>query len=168
MVKQHLVISSGSLNYGLRCDSFENDFEQEGLSSELPSVSYLALRYEDEIYLPISIFKSSMAPLQALVKYLKETRGLRNRSIASLLDRDVRTVWSTYAAVKSKKTSPVQETGDVIPLSIFKSSKLSILESLVSYLRQKGLSYADIARLIGKDQRTVWTVNARFKRKIVK
>jgi len=168
MAKQYLFVSHDMLNYGLQADSGESKFEQEGGVSELPSVSYLTIRYENELHLPISIFRSNLAPLQAVVKYLKEIKGLQNRRIAFLLGRDVRTIWSTYAAVKHKKPLILANTDLTVPLSVFKNSRLSILESLVSFLRESNLTYADIARMIGRDQRTVWTVNARFKNKIGK
>ncbi|MFH0869575.1 MAG: hypothetical protein V1866_00780 [archaeon] len=168
MSKQYFFVSRDMLDYGLQADLGESNFEQEGTMSELPSVSYLTIKYENELYLPISIFQSNLAPLQVVVKYLKEVKGLQNRQIAHLLDRDVRTIWSTYAAVKNKKPLVLANTSLTIPLSAFKNSQLSILESLVSFLRESNLTYADIARMIGRDQRTVWTVHARFKNKVEK
>lgn len=168
MAKQYLFVSRDTLSYDLQADSGESNFEQEDVSSELPSVSYLTIRYENELYLPVSIFRGNMAPLQAVVKYLKENKSLQNRRIAHLLGRDVRTIWSTYAAVKCRKPLVLIGSDLTIPLSAFKNSRLSILESLVSFLKESNLTYADIARIIGRDQRTVWTVHARFKNKIEK
>lgn len=42
-----------------------------------------------------------------------------------------------------------------IPISLF-SGKLAASEVIVKYLKEKGLSYAEISKIIKRDQRTVW------------
>ncbi len=42
-----------------------------------------------------------------------------------------------------------------IPISLF-SGRLAASEVIVKYLKEKGLSYAEIAKIINRDQRTVW------------
>ena len=50
--------------------------------------------------------------------------------------------------------------------SIFRDRKLSILEVLVEYLKdKKELSYHEIAVLLNRDDRTIWTVYSRVKKK---
>lgn len=54
----------------------------------------------------------------------------------------------------------------LIPSSIFKDRKLSVLESLVEYMHDKeNLAFKDIAKLLNRDGRTVWTVYDRLKKK---
>lgn len=43
-----------------------------------------------------------------------------------------------------------------IPLSTFR--KKSCGKTLVSYLKSKGLSFSDIARILNRDPRTIWTL----------
>ncbi|MEM4268387.1 MAG: sigma factor-like helix-turn-helix DNA-binding protein [Candidatus Woesearchaeota archaeon] len=53
-----------------------------------------------------------------------------------------------------------------IPVEIFKDRGVAVLESLVEYLKDTyGLSYAEIGRLLNRNERTVWTVYRRAKEK---
>lgn len=53
-----------------------------------------------------------------------------------------------------------------IPSSIFCDRSLSVLEVLVAYLKdQKHLTFHEIARLLNRDDRTIWTVYTRGKKK---
>lgn len=50
--------------------------------------------------------------------------------------------------------------------AIFRDRKLSVLEVLVEYLKdKKELSYHEIAVLLNRDDRTIWTVYNRVKKK---
>jgi DNA-directed RNA polymerase specialized sigma24 family protein len=53
-----------------------------------------------------------------------------------------------------------------IPTSVFKDRRVAVLESLVEYLKDiKNLSYHEIAILLNRNDRTIWTVYNRVKRK---
>jgi hypothetical protein len=53
-----------------------------------------------------------------------------------------------------------------VPINIFKDRKLSILERLSSYVKDNyELSYHQIALALGKNDRTIWTVVNRAKKK---
>ncbi len=55
-----------------------------------------------------------------------------------------------------------------IPSDIFKNRDLAVLESLVKYLKEdKDFSYAEIADLLNRDDRTIWTVYSRAKKKLM-
>ena len=118
---------------------------------------------------PITIFHTDkLSALEAIVKYLKENLELPNRKIAQLLNRDSRTIWSTYAnaAKKLPETFSLAESKLHIPLSLFRERKLSVLETLVMHLRDEyGMTYHQIAVLIRRDDRTVWTAASRAKEK---
>ena len=59
-----------------------------------------------------------------------------------------------------------EEENLLIPSSILKDRTLSVLESIVEYLKEKrNLSYHEIAELLGRDDRTIWTVYDRAKKK---
>jgi len=105
---------------------------------------------------------------------------LRYCTIADLLSRDDRTIWGAHKSANEKSngnSSPrglwndsdkisAEESTVKIPLSIFKDRSLSILESLAEYLKEElNLRYCKIAVLLNKDQRTIWTVYNRAKKK---
>jgi len=53
-----------------------------------------------------------------------------------------------------------------IPSSIFKDRTLSVLEAMVEYLKEKqNLTYHQIALLLNRDERNIWTVYSRAKKK---
>ena len=53
-----------------------------------------------------------------------------------------------------------------IPLKILQNRDVAILESIVAYLKdEKEMKYSEIARLLNRDQRTIWTVYNRVKKK---
>jgi hypothetical protein len=54
----------------------------------------------------------------------------------------------------------------LLPNTIFFDDKLAILEAIIQYLKdEKGLSYKEIGDLLERDQRNVWTVYSRVKKK---
>jgi hypothetical protein len=141
--------------------------------SNVQSVTYTTKPQDSDIsileekYVPLSIIfgKSS---LEALVLYLKDFSGLKFRDIAGILNRDQRTIWVTYSNAKRKKL--VLETDNasqiMLPLNIFYSRNLSVLENIVLYLRTThSFSFNQISDLIGKNYQTVRTV---YNRALVK
>jgi len=122
-----------------------------------------------EIMIPVSIFESKkLSALEVICKYLKEESEYNYAKIALLLNRDSRTIWTTYfnAIKKRKEKLPVKESKFLIPVSIFKDRKFSVLEALVSYLRDNfNLRYSEIATLLARDERNIWTVYNRAKKK---
>lgn len=59
-----------------------------------------------------------------------------------------------------KKTRQITQ----IPASIF-SGKLAASEALIKYLKEEGLSYAEISKILKRDQRTVWTTYSKAVKK---
>jgi hypothetical protein len=54
----------------------------------------------------------------------------------------------------------------LIPSFIFRDRSVAVLESLVEYLKDvKNLSYHEIAVLLNRNDRTIWTVYSRVKKK---
>ena len=55
------------------------------------------------IWIPISIFTNrKLGLLEALTKYLKEDVEMTNHQIAGALNRDNRTIWTSYSRAKKK------------------------------------------------------------------
>ena len=121
----------------------------------------------EERLVPVSIFSKKIGALEVLVKYLKENLNLSYHEIAKILNRDDRTVWVTYRNAKKKRKQKldIKKEKFFVPVSIFANRELSVLEGLVKYLKGKGLSYVKIAKLLNKNQRNIWTINARANKK---
>lgn len=53
-----------------------------------------------------------------------------------------------------------------IPVSIFDDRRLGVLECLVRHLREEvGMKNTEVAKLLNRDDRTIWTVYNRVKQK---
>ncbi len=116
--------------------------------------------------IPLHIFSGQLAPLEALVKYLREQRGWKNRQIAQALNRSQKTVWQAYEKHGRQTPLPSLEAeGPSIPLANLAKTRLSILETVVQHQLQQGWGIKEIACLLNKDPRTVSTVKARIQRK---
>jgi hypothetical protein len=121
------------------------------------------------IEIPISIFSSKLSPAEALCKYLKENKGLKFSEIGRLINRDERGIWNSYKKgikkIKTKiKIGKVDEI--MISIKIFANRRLSILESVVKYLKEEGYRNNEIARLLDKDERNISTLYLRAKKKL--
>ena len=115
-------------------------------------------------YVPLSIFTSQIGILEALVKYIKENFDLNGGEIASLLNRNRRTILATYRKVKKFETIK-RESELLIPIEIFSDRRFGPLESISLYLKEKGLKYREIASLLDRDERNIWTVYNRALKK---
>ena len=147
-------------------ERLENIFERLKESYDLDDKDVLKLIKEKEVFVPLSVFKNSLAPLEAVVLFLKEHLDYSLHKIALLLKRDDRTIWLTHSNA-SKKNAKVNVVSEFyIPVSIFSDRKFSILESAVTYLKDtNGLSFKQISELMEKNQKTIWTVYQRFIKK---
>ena len=62
---------------------------------------------------------------------------------------------------KQKEPFIIKETKLNLPLSVFKNKALTILESVIIYLKEKGFKFSEISELLERDQRNVWTIYSR-------
>ena len=120
-----------------------------------------------ELTIPITIFSKKLGALESITKYLKENLGLAYSEIAGILSRDERTIWTAYQKAKEKQseTIEIKKTLVFIPTSILENRKLTILEAVIVYLKKQGLRYSEIAKLLDRDQRNIWTIYSRAVRK---
>ena len=131
----------------------------------------LAKAKEDRVILiPLSIFLDrSVSVLEAVSEYLKDSKELSYHEIAVILNRDDRTIWTCYNRAKKKNPGHVvklAESKEHIPSTIFLDREVSVLEAIVEYLKdKKKMSYHDMAVLLNRDDRTVWTCYNRAKKK---
>ena len=127
------------------------------------------LNNHSSIYIPTHIFHDrSIAVLEAASEYLKDIKGLTYHQIAVLVGRNDRTIWTCYNRAKKKEREDFvkAEMWIDVPVEIFSDRKVAVLERLVEFLKEtKGLSYHEIAILLNRNDRTVWTVYNRCKKK---
>ena len=126
---------------------------------------------EEELFFPAIILNKKLTVLESIVKYLKQEQGVSLRKISNLLGRDERNIWHICNRARKKypKKFVIKKTKLWIPVNIFSNSKLSALEVIVSYLKEKlSLTYHEIAILLKRDDRTIWTVYRRAEKKNVK
>jgi hypothetical protein len=123
---------------------------------------------EESSNIPISIFNNKyLTTFEALVKYLREENHLTYQKIADLLHRKKTTIATTYKRSTSKcsKNLILKHSKFSIPMTVF-SNKLSILEAIVKHLKEGyHLSNHQVAVLLKRDDRTIWTVYSRAKKK---
>jgi predicted transcriptional regulator len=66
----------------------------------------------------------------------------------------------------NKKSNSEKRETLTLPLKVLQDRDVAILESIVEYLKEeKKLKYSEIAKLLNRDQRTIWTVYNRVKKK---
>ncbi|KHO45452.1 MAG: hypothetical protein QS99_C0015G0025 [archaeon GW2011_AR4] len=128
---------------------------------------------KETLTIPVCIFShDKLSGLESITKYLKEEKGLSYHEIAVMLGRDDRTIWHAchQATLKMPELLPSKGRKDIaIPVRIFKERKVSVLEHIASYLKQThGLTYHEIAALLHRDDRTIWTVISRAQKKGVR
>lgn len=118
---------------------------------------------------PLTAFSTNLlSSLEIIVKYLKEELSKTYHEIAVLLNRDDRTIWSTYnnSLKKLKGRLHNKPCAVFIPLAIFSSRKHSVLESIIIYLKDNlGYSFSRISEILIKDYQTIYTTYKRGKAK---
>lgn len=123
---------------------------------------------DENITIPLSIYSDkNLSMLESTVKYLKEELNMRYSKIGRLLKRDERTIWVTYHnSLKKSNKKTIISDGISIPIKIFSKRRFGILESAVGFLKEDhGLKFSEIARILRKDDRTIWTCYKRLKDK---
>ena len=126
------------------------------------------IKARESISIPITIFTKELGALESLTKYMKENLNMSYREISKEIGRDERTIWTSYKKAKEKQKEPikVKETKIKLPISIFENKELTILESLIVYLKEKEMKYSEIAEFLERNQRNIWTIYSRAIKKI--
>ena len=69
------------------------------------------------------------------------------------------------AQEKQKEPMEIKKTKIFLPISIFENKKLTILESIITYLKEKEFKFSEIAKLLDRNQRNIWTTYSRTVKK---
>jgi len=124
--------------------------------------------------IPFSIFNRDLGALESIVKYMKEELLMDYGSIAYLLGRNVGPVGVTYRRAKIKLSGRLNVPAGSsdkrsIPFEALRANKklrLSVLESLVWWLTVQGYDWHDVAAILARDDKTIWTVLDRARKKM--
>jgi len=118
--------------------------------------------------IPTSIFSKDIGVLETVVKYLHENQGRSLGEIAGILKRSQNNIAVSYLNSKAKQAEKFRKTVSAvrIPLDIF-SKKTTCFESICIHLKDtKSLSFHNIGALLDRDERTIWTIYKRAKKKV--
>ncbi|MDO8643051.1 MAG: hypothetical protein Q7R76_05750 [Candidatus Woesearchaeota archaeon] len=120
----------------------------------------------EETSVPVEIFAKKLSPSEAVCKFLKENRNKSFHEIAVLLQRDDRSVWTSYtrAVHKQKSLFIISQPSPTIPLSVLANRQFSFLESVILHLAQTMKPMA-IARLLHRSAPIIYTVLSRARQK---
>ena len=125
---------------------------------------------QEDIILPASVFDNEiLSSLELIVKYLHENLGLKFSKIAKIIGRNNIALANCYRITTKKHPSKlnVKPSFFTIPSSILKNRNLSVLENISYYLKNNyKLTYHDVAILLRKNDRTIWTVYQRALKKL--
>ncbi len=133
----------------------------------------LKMLQPEKYFIPCSVFNQKLSALETIVKYLVENEKLSLKKIAELTSRTNKNIWQAYNS--SKKKHPVwfvvlSEKIRLLPLELLNqdsslgtyADRLTLLENIVFYLKDNvKLSYHEIAILLKRDDRTIWSTYQR-------
>ena len=175
-----MLVPKKSTNNG-EFDTIISKFKELSKEDKIGILSYLinelkephdVIEYKilgkQEISIPAGVFDNdTLSSLEAIVKYLKEDLKLKLSKIAKLLNRSIKTIWTTYQNASKKMPSSF---GSIprnisIPLSIFANRSFSTLENLVGYLKDLDYSNHEVGVMLHLNDRTIWTVFDKVKKK---
>jgi hypothetical protein len=137
------------------------------LKYKLSDADFFTDLQEEEV-IPVSIFSKNLAPLETIVKYLKENRNYTLSKISRFLARSEKTIWQAYNSSLGKKKEAFTDFDFkyIVPLSAISDRKYTVFELLILYLvEQYHLKYSEVADLLKRDDRTVWVVYHRATKK---
>jgi DNA-binding CsgD family transcriptional regulator len=119
--------------------------------------------------IPSSIFSDRrLSFTESIVDSLWCEMHLGQSDIARLLGIDRRNVHTLLKRAALKKPEPsikVTESNIFIPITVFQQRAGPSLEALVLYLKGLGLKNKDIARILARSEKTVWTAISRGERR---
>jgi len=158
-----------------KLSSYKNKLDQKQLQvlnqikQKFQELIYALETDETQISVPLSIFgTNNLGALEILVKYMKEELNLSIKQITKLLNKNYNTVWNTYnkSITKHKERLSYDSSSVKIPISIFSEKILGPLESLVVYMKEiLDMKNSEIARLLQKSQKTIWSTYDKAKKK---
>ena len=166
---------------GIDIDSFISKFNDLSKDDKIEMISFFVselkrlheidekeIFHKKDVSFPIGIFSNdTLSSLEAIVKYLKEDLKLKFCKIARILNRSSKTIWATYqkAAKKMPSSFGAVSRDVIIPASAISNRSFSTLESVVGFVKDLDYSNHEVGVMLHLDDRTIWTVYDRVKKK---
>ncbi len=101
--------------------------------------------------IPISIFSNKSAPLQSVIRYLKDFKKAKNIEISKAINRSPKTIYSSYIQSKGYDFFVNEKDSIKIPLTELTSPNSTISENLIYYLKSReNLRTIDIAKVLNR------------------
>jgi hypothetical protein len=122
---------------------------------------------ENKNFIPSSIYSIDLGIFEGTVKFLHENRHLAFKDISEIMQKSQSNVIVTYRKTQKKSPKPFSKINYnyKINLSIF-SKRLTCFESVCIYLKEiYHFNYHKIGKILDRDERTIWTVYHRAKKK---
>ncbi|MCM2325478.1 MAG: sigma-70 region 4 domain-containing protein [Candidatus Woesearchaeota archaeon] len=141
-------------------------YDKEQLLGEFKE--FLLQKNDDNLIIPSEIFSNDISPFESIVKYLHENCDIGYSDIAKTLNRDRQVIWKTYERAAKKKNTKfkIGKKSARIDIRSFDLENLSFLENIILYLKEaQGLKNSEIAKMLKKDPRTIWTSYSRAMKK---
>lgn len=155
--------------YNINSEDLIKFYKIQKFFEKTKNLSPELIKQLEEPGIPLSIFSKELSCLESITKYLKENLNYTNKQIAKLTKRSEKTIWQAYNSSKKFPKFKLEFSKYYLPLSILSNRKFAVLESVVKYLRETlKLSYSEISKLLHRDERTIWTVYSRVKKKNAK
>jgi predicted transcriptional regulator len=80
---------------------------------EQPSEKYGSEKLREYIDIPSFVFKDrTLSVLEVMVEYLRDNKKMKFHEIASIINRDDRTVWTVYRRAKLKRKGIIKRSND--------------------------------------------------------
>jgi len=116
--------------------------------------------------IPISVFSNKSAPLQSIIRYLKDFKKAKNSEISKAINRSPKTIYSSYVQSKGYDFFVDERDSIKIPLSELTYSNSTVSENLIYFLKAKeNLRTIDLARML---KRSPSCVSQIYKRSVNK
>lgn len=123
-----------------------------------------------DIEIPLNIFKNDhLSALETIVKFLRENMMFSFKQIATMTNRNPVALAVSYRNARNKMKDILEIRREVLtlPLNILQDRRLSVLENIVKYLKEElNLTYHQIAVMLNRNDRTIWTIYSRVKIKV--
>jgi DNA-binding CsgD family transcriptional regulator len=140
--KSHLVSISEDSSLVVALEEFLQKYQAQKSSREIP----------------LSLFSNrKLGVLEIVVKYLKENNNMQNIEIAQILNRNEKTISSTYSkAIRKHKELFYVKKDVMIDVSIFNNRKLAPLQALILSLKDNGKNLVQISVILNRSYKTIW------------
>ncbi|MBW2970753.1 sigma-70 region 4 domain-containing protein [Candidatus Woesearchaeota archaeon] len=137
--------------------------KKHGLEKEVKIV----VEDENAGFLPNSIFTKKLGIAESVVKYLRENLELPNMVVGELLHKTANNVAVIYRKATQKQAARFEKLDfeHKVPFEAFSDSRYTTFEAIALFYSQQEMSLKQIAAILHRDERTIWTTLQRARSK---